>query len=236
MTDAAGTQISVSSNAVGETTGESQIAATRDGSVTINWSYQYTPNGDLIAVSGPGGQSSTKQLDAAGRPTRLTGPGRDQTVTYSAAGDLAGFSDGVAVDHDAVGRETKVTLPDGSTASYEYDAIGRRTATVLQDGTVQQTTYDAAGQVISTSQGGARETRAYDGAGRLTAVTDSNGLTTRYTYDLVGNLTEVIDGLGGVATYRYDSANRLVAATDPVGPACHKHLRPVRQPRFHNRS
>ena len=171
-------------------------------------------------MTGPGGKTSTRQVNAAGQTTGLTGGPAAQTINYSVAGDMSGATTGdqsVTLERDANGRESVVTLSDGRVVRYGYDDAGRRVLTILPDGTRRTTTFDAAGQQVGRAEGATGESREYDAAGRLTAATGPDGLTTRYSHDVVGNLTQVSDGLGGTATFQYDEANRLVAATDAVG-------------------
>ena len=97
--------------------------------------------------------------------------------------------------YDTLGRLTKTTYPDGTTASSEYDAIGQTTRAIDALGNVTQYGYDA--------------------ARRRTSSTDPAGHVTSFAYDAAGNQISMTDSLGHITRYGYDAANCKVQTTYP---------------------
>ncbi len=117
----------------------------------------------------------------------------------------------VSIDYDALGRRTRLTLPNAVSTEYQYDAASRPTAliyrtatTTLGDLTYQ---YDAAGNRTRVGGSFARTLlpdpvapATYDPANRQLTF---GGQT--LTYDANGNLTS-----DGVNVYTWDARDRLV--------------------------
>ena len=123
-------------------------------------------------------------------------------VRRARQGSSGSATDGyTTVTYDAVGRQTSVTDPDGSTASSLYSVHGAARTTQITD------------------EAGVQRTLQYDGLGRLTGVTEAAG-SAAYTYDVLDDLTQVsqTDTSTGLTQYRsfnYDSLKRLKSATNP---------------------
>ena len=109
---------------------------------------------------------------------------------YNSRGELVEMKDwnGTAVlEHDSLGRLTKITDHNNRSTGYSYDPAGNITGIVYPDGST-----------IS---------RAYDKNNRLKSVTDPEGILTQYGYDAAGNLLS-INAPGSSAAFAYN-ANRL---------------------------
>ncbi|MHC6085130.1 RHS repeat protein [Ralstonia solanacearum] len=111
--------------------------------------------GDLYQIVDPLGHATTiNQYDASGRPLQMTDA--NGTVTafiYSNRGWLTsqtitpagGVRQTTNYGYDAVGKLTKVTLPDGSSVSFSYDGAHRLTGAADSQGNSIAYTLDAMG-------------------------------------------------------------------------------------------
>ncbi len=161
------------------------------------------------------------------------------TVTFNARGQVAAqylpyFAP--AVNYCAL---PPPTLPK---TTYEYDAMGRNIRVTQPDGAVTQTAYDdwtvtftdpngnttirrsdAYGRLTQITEPATDDhpasitTYAYDTAGRLTQVTDANGNTNQMTYDSLGRKLTMTDPDMGHWSYSYDLAGNLITQTDAKG-------------------
>ena len=155
--------------------------------------------------------------DAAGRMTRILGPG------------VAQIND----SYDTAGRKIGLVDPDRGTESYTYDANGNLTKSVNNRGAAGTTYigYDVLNRPlwhnVVNSSTGAYETSSYDsgtnGVGRLTGETFNSGSLSgqkSYSYDNRGRLTSVNLTIGG-ASYpvqsTYTEAGQLATQTYPTG-------------------
>jgi YD repeat-containing protein len=171
---------------------------------------------------------TTTQFDAFGRDTisTVSGAATINTVTqYDGLGrvyqhcnpvNAAGPSttDGcTTLTYDAAGRQTKVTDPDGSSASNVYSVLTSGSTTV-------RTTQ-------TTDEAGVQKTLQYDGLGRLTGAVEAVD-TAAYTYDALDDLMSVsqtdTSGTGSnllvqQRSFTYDSLKRLKYSMNPeTGP------------------
>jgi RHS repeat-associated protein len=111
-----------------------------------------------------------------------------------------------------------VTDARGNTAGYEYDALGRRTRVVLPDGTSVSTAYDALGRMVGrTDQAGKTTRYEYDALSRLVKVLDALDQATTFSYDEVGNLLTQTDANNHSTRFEYDRMRRRVRRTLPLG-------------------
>ena len=120
--------------------------------------------------------------------------------------------------YDALGRRTRLTLPNGVATEYSYDAASRLTELVYRNttGVLGNLTYqyDAVGNRSHVGGSFARTllpdpvaSASYDAANRQL------GLGNRaMTYDANGNLTALMDP-SGMTTFTWDARNQLVALT-----------------------
>ncbi|MFH8935923.1 DUF6531 domain-containing protein [Streptomyces griseosporeus] len=171
-------------------------------------SYTYDAAGNPTKVTGPTGASASTEYDAVNRPVKVTDP-LGNTTSYS---------------YDAVDNVTKVTDALTKTVTSVYDKNNRLTSTTDQLGKTTTFAYDADGNLVSrTSPLGNKETWAYDADGRQITAVDPRGnvtgadpaqYTTTTAYDAAGHLTTVTDPLGGVTSTEYDAAGNVVKRTD----------------------
>jgi len=107
--------------------------------------------------------------DNLGRVTKIISQGKD--------GDISQIADNAetVTYFDALGRQTKVTAPEGVATVWYYDGLSRLT----------RQTEDFGGLNRNAD-------RAYDKAGKMTRITDDLGQNTDYVYDARGRLTKTI--------------------------------------------
>lgn len=101
--------------------------------------------------------------------------------------------------YDSNGYVTRVTAPDGATASYSWDASTLMVAS-------------------RTDANGHTTTYAYDSQGNRIQMTDAMGFVTTYTYEPIFNMmTSLTDAKGRTSTYSYDARGNRIQETDPLG-------------------
>ncbi|MHC6085129.1 RHS repeat domain-containing protein [Ralstonia solanacearum] len=146
--------------------------------------------GDLYQIVDPLGHTTTiNQYDASGRPLQMTDANGTVTAfTYSNRGWLTrqtitpagGARQATNYGYDAVGKLTKVTLPDGSSVSFSYDGAHRLTGAADSQGNSIAYTLDAMGnhtqeQAKDPNGNLARQvTRVFDSMNRPLKVTVGN--------------------------------------------------------------
>ena len=194
-----------------------------EGDATVT---DYDAFGNAVKITDPRGNAGYFYFDALGRRILQVDPEGGATRTdYDAFGNAsavtryantvdpsalqAGVLPTVAadakrdavtrIDHDALGRQTKITDAEGGVESMTYDAFGNKASYTNQLGAVFSYDYDAAGHVL-------KET-GRDGATVLSVK--------RFEYDGFGNRTLQVEAEGQPeqrrTSYRYDSLNRLVS-------------------------
>ena len=162
--------------------------------------YAYDGNGNPVTVTDEEGNETTVRYDLNNQPVELCyGDGRQAVFRYNRRGELVEMKDwnGTAVmEHDLLGRLTKVTDHNGNTTGYTYDAAGNRISIHYPDESVVNYTYD--------------------GNHRLTGVTDQNDAGTRYQYDPAGNLLSAVQP-GSSAAYTYNAVGKPVTVEYRAG-------------------
>ena len=183
----------------------------------------YDADSRLLSESKGGAPVVAHSYDAAGKlgllSTTTDADGRVLTYSYTSRNALSQVS-------EAAG-----------TATYAYDAVGNQTGIANPNGTTVMDVYDAANRLTSvTSKGGAGAVLSSFGYGynsddQRTSVTEANGDVVSYGYDSLGHLSSesrtgaagytalyVVDGagnrtsstVGGVTTsYAYDGDDEL---------------------------
>ncbi|MEZ4467354.1 MAG: RHS repeat-associated core domain-containing protein [bacterium] len=219
----------------GNITREVHTLQTRAGPRAVEWRYGFDRDGELLGITGPDGQVSSFERDAAGQAIGATDPAGGATaLTLDAFGRIRErrTPDGAAlrVDYDAEGNETAVTLPGAVRLEREYDALNRLVAVRSPEGGTVAQTFDAAGRVTRrTSALGAAIDYAYDAAGRLSTITLPGGAVTTYERDRAGRVTAMVDAEGSRWTFDQDGEGRITRAAAGGRRAAH-HLRRQRQP------
>ena len=143
--------------------------------------------------------------------------GRPLTVTINPGSTQSQY----AMQYDAAGNLTRLTLPMGGWLAYSYDAASRVTRIDNDRGQYQTFVLNALGAPtaeVTKDAGGAitrQSTKAYDELGRLINATGAGGQAWSYAYDKVGNLLRTTDARGKVWGEAVDEHNRVKTATDP---------------------
>ena len=207
-------------------------------------SYTYDARNLPLTVTAPDGGITRYTYDAAGNRLTVTDPrGNVARSTYSKANDLIAEMDALGnttrYEYDAMGRETKRTLPDGGVWTTSYDDNGRKQweasplcnqnpacasdpvfycLELSEECPLTFFGYDANGNLLYTFNAFLQLTDyTYDANNRLTEVDDALGNVTKYAYDAAGNRIRMTDANGNQTTYRYDRLQRLVGVTNPLG-------------------
>ena len=123
---------------------------------------------------------------------------------------------------DSRGLVTHRSVPHflGETAKWTvhtYDALGRETQLLHPDGTSLTRVY-APGQVTITDQRGKQKIQLFDAYGRLKQLQEksvSETFYTDYTYDAAGALKTTTNHLDHVTSMDYDRAGRKTSMQDP---------------------
>jgi YD repeat-containing protein len=120
--------------------------------------------------------------------------------------------------HDAAGRITRITNPDGSTIQNTYDDAALTVISQNEIGLTIKTIHDKMGNVkrvqdVTTAANIILETNTYDTFLRLNSHTDARGMVTVYSYDFWDRvLTKNIGGTAYQETYVYDDALNATAS------------------------
>ena len=157
----------------------------------------YNAVGQVLTITDPLGNVTTKLYDSAGRNWKVIAPSVDgvspTTITQFDPGGLAQF----------------VTNPLGVVTTNSYDIHGRLTQTSVGD-EVNAFAYDAVGNRISVQDGLGQETIFnYDGLNHLTWQTFANGDTWTYSYDAMRKVSQT-SPRGITTKYTYDERDRVL--------------------------
>jgi YD repeat-containing protein len=206
--------------------------------------YTYDANGNLTQTDLPLQRSGRQVFDKANRLTESVDERGILTVLEYDAADrvltrtvdpsttspaYTGLNLVTRYEHDALGRQTKTTDPNGVITVTEYDLNGQVTRQIADAGTgklnlTTVTTYDQRGKTLTVTDAGGTVTRyTYDKLGRrIEEMVDPTGLAlkTSYSYDNNDNvISKTVSNPGGdsITRYAYDAEDRLVYSVDPVG-------------------
>ena len=173
-----------------------------------------------------------RQPDPLGRRYKVSNP-------YTGASPQYWITD----QYDAVGRETKRILEDGSQSAWSYatnsktwtdpaghqlksqtNGLGQLASVFEPDPTnnnslTLQTSYGytVLGNLSSVTQGSQTRTYGFDDAGRMTSMATPESGTTTYQYNNFDKLTQRTDARGVITTYTYDTMNRPYQTSYNVG-------------------
>lgn len=164
-------------------------------------SREYDENGDLVAETDPGG-NTTRWEFSNGLPARKIDP--DGHVTTFA--------------HDARALLVEVILPTGLRRSFSHDLHGRLTAIREGDRLVSRFEHDAEHNVVREwDERGALWRFEYDACGRPVSRTDPLGRITWVEYDSLGRPAQLRNPDGSVIRAEHDAMGNVIAWTDALG-------------------
>ena len=211
VTDAMGKATTYTYNALGKTESITD-------SMNHRTEFIYNSRGQNTQVRDAANNTSTSAYDSLGNVTRLAGPlGGATNYIYDNMGRLSSestVSGGTkSYEYNELNIRKKVTNARGQVRQVFHDAMGRITGYTSPEGSVSYT-YDANSNVVTVNDSHGTITRTYDALNRVTSYTDTYGKVIRYEYDAVGNLTKIIYPDNTAVTYVYDSNHNLVSVSD----------------------
>jgi len=166
--------------------------------------------GDLVSISDPLGNTTSRLVDNPGRVAAVTDPAGNRT----------------SYEYDGLNALTKITDAKAGQTLFGYDGNDNLKTVTDPDGTSHVTTYtyDNLDRVATRKDALLHlESYAYDGNGNLTRFTDRKGQVTTYKYDALNRRTFVGFGTTGTPPnevydtridYTYDAGDRLRIAAD----------------------
>ena len=167
--------------------------------VAATKTFVYDNAGRVLTQTGSDEPTTAFVYDLAGHAlTQTVNPGGLALTTLSA--------------YDEMGRQTRVTQPDGTYTVNLYDVFGQGTKaiTYASGGTAVAASLNlyhySLGQVTKTYQ-------YHDPANNITAVT-ADDPANEYVYTVGGRLTKTIDPNGNATTYNFDARGRQITVTD----------------------
>lgn len=181
------------------TTTENKITTTRE----------YDSQGNLIAVTDPGGRIDY-ELEADGLPATIE-------------------ADGVTINfgYDSYHRRTLVEDQCHGFVSFEYDNAGNLSKTIDDNGNETLHEYDKFNRLIKTSSPEFSTTYTYNELDELTAITSDNGTSKSFTYDSYGRLASEREVAGSrwlLMEYGYSDGNvSSIKYTSPSGVLATEH-------------
>jgi YD repeat-containing protein len=176
----------------------SQVDIVYDGSGRVSTVTQQVATGDwrvtslvygsgFTSVTGPDGQATRLDYDAAGQLIKITAP----PAFVGATAQVVQFA------YDAEGNLASVTDAGGRVTSYLYDSFGNVTKITDPNLNTVERWYDSGNRVVLERTYGSHATGA------------SVDQYTRYAYDGEGHLRYMIDREGRVTEYRYTTPGQL---------------------------
>ena len=171
----------------------------------------------------PRGRQTVVDFDPAGRPARITTPGRGTTrISYSRGeeGLVVQIDDPVGrrtIDTtDGLGRAATHTVVGAPTGSFSVEWDGNDvTITRPGDDTVRQA-YDTDGRLWQTTRGAQTTRLRYNGFGEISSVRDPAGLVTTIDYDRAGRPASILEPGLHLTSYGYrPDTNLLETLTRP---------------------
>ena len=190
----------------------------------------YDAAGQLLTQTNPVGHvTQVISRNAQGKPLIVRDPnGVDTVMTYDALGrpltitrDPGASQSHYALQYDAAGNLTRITLPTGGWLEYTYDGANRLTRIENDSGEYQTFTLNAAGSATAENTyapGGAiqrQNSHVYDELGRLIRTVGAGGETWQFAYDKLGNPVSSVDARGKTSLSSVDAFDRPITATNP---------------------
>ncbi len=182
-----GSQVDVTYDPSGRVATLTQQVAAGDTRIT-----SLTYGAGFTSITGPDGQITRLDYDAAKQLTKITAP----PAYTGAAAQVLQFG------YDADGNVTTITDANGKVTTNAYDADGNITKITDPNGNTVERMYDAGNRVIREKTYSANLTSpnvdqyaryAYDGLGRLRYTIGRDGQVTEYRYTTTGQLQHVIE-------------------------------------------
>ncbi|MGE3432836.1 MAG: RHS repeat-associated core domain-containing protein [Ramlibacter sp.] len=182
----------------------------------VKTKYDYDTRGNLLKTTQAQGTAEERiteyELDATGRPTKITRKGRTEsngTTTPDAVWQIA---------YDAAGQISQTTDPEGQVRAYVYNRLGALVRYTDPRGHSTSYETDAAGNLTKVTNAlGQVRTYAYDAAGNLTTATDARGKATLAHYDAMNRRARITNAVGGQYQLQYDAQGQPVKETDEDG-------------------
>jgi len=193
-----------------------------DGVTPVTTHFAYS-GGDLVAVTDPEGNTTTRTMDGVGRLVKLTTPLKQSTrYEYDLLNRLTKVIDPLsgqtAFAYDANGNLRFVTDARGGLTKYTYNNMDRLETRVDPVNKTESYLYDLNGNLTRfTDRKGQVTTFTYDALNRRTKATYHDSATTTYTYDGGSRLTQIVDAQSGTIGLGYDGLDRLASETTPRG-------------------
>ncbi len=206
-----------------------EVLSVVDGLGNTLVSNTYNQFGD-IATSTSEGVTTTIGVDNAGRPTSITTPDRNYTISYGAGSSALPDVPVSVTDStmsrtsypftDEWGRVTSVARSDGHIASVNLDSMNRVVQVTDYLGNSSQFVYDAAGR-LSTATNARGDVTSYRWRDRDTVqtVTDGNSNVKTFNYSPRGEIAALTLGDGSVETYQYDANGNQKQRTNALAQA-----------------
>lgn len=211
--------------------------------------YYYHSDGNLSRIKNAlNHETYFDDYDDSGRVGKITDAnGVITTLTYTPRGWLESRTTNGALtsyEYFSTGSVKKITIPNGTSISYEYDDGERLVAVVDSLGNRIEYVRDLMGNVTETkikdSNGVLKrsQTAVFNALGQLTQSLGNHGQSTQLTYDAEGNpltdknalnntmtssfdalnrIKDVVDPDNGKTEYGYDDKNRITSVTDAEG-------------------
>ncbi len=214
-TDPLGRTTRAGYDAVGRQTWQEDPTGRRTG-----WTYDAADR--VVAVEVDGTAVAAWRWDVRSRSVQVTDRTRPdgRVVQHTTAWDRRGQvvretrdATTLSWQHDAAGRRTAMTLPDGSTVGYDHDTAGRVAA--IDHPLLGRVSFerDAAGRVVAATAGDQRQSwERADGFVVAHCATDSHGtVRTVVGRDEDGRI-RTVESAGTTTTFDHDGACQLVGA------------------------
>lgn len=194
------------------------------------WTYEYTPSGQLVRATDPTGAAVSYGYDDRGDLVRITDPLRNDTsLTYDSAHRVLSVTEAANTRTPATtrygysGDNTTKTDPNGHTTTYTVDEQGRITKTVDPLGNSVERTYDAKSNVTQIKDALSASVKLTWDNENLTKIQASGaegaeGPTTSLKYDDPAHphaVTEQTDPQQNTTSYQHDGPGNLTGVTTP---------------------
>ena len=198
--------------------------------------YRFNPQGFLVAVRDPSGQTMVADLDPGTNQPYAIRNGASPSPVYtppilvaaSAMESAAHIHAAAAVKPLVQGGGGVPTLSAHATPAtnaapgdqtFTYDTNGNILTQTDALGNTTTFTYDPVFNNVTsiTDPLGHQSTYTYDSKGNLLTASDANGKTTTMTYNANGQVVTIADPLGKVTTIAYGPTGDATTIVDPLG-------------------